>query len=106
LRLLKLQRLQTKVLLTIDYFPRRTPVRDMHVAFKIPYVYDVITKLCRKEAEVMQNHYTVFSREKPHFFDKSLPSKIGAQLIHVLLTTEPAMPVLFVVKLPVESASV
>jgi hypothetical protein len=34
--LLKLQRLQNKVLCTIGNFPRRTSVRDVHVAFKIP----------------------------------------------------------------------
>jgi hypothetical protein len=28
----------------------------MLVAFQIPYVYDYITKLCRKLAEVIQNH--------------------------------------------------
>jgi hypothetical protein len=28
----------------------------MHVAFQIPYVYDYITKLCRQQAEVIQNH--------------------------------------------------
>jgi hypothetical protein len=27
----------------------------MHVAFQIPYVYDYITKLCRKQAQVIQN---------------------------------------------------
>jgi hypothetical protein len=48
--LLKLQRLQNKVLRTIDNFPRRTPVRDLHVAFKIPYAYDFIIKLCRQPA--------------------------------------------------------
>jgi hypothetical protein len=37
--LLKLQRLQNKVLRTIGNFPRRTSVRDMYVAFQIPYVY-------------------------------------------------------------------
>jgi hypothetical protein len=26
------------------------------MAFKIPYVYDYITKLCRQQAEVIQNH--------------------------------------------------
>jgi hypothetical protein len=31
--LLKLQRLQNKVLRTIGNFPRRTPVHDMHEAF-------------------------------------------------------------------------
>jgi hypothetical protein len=54
LHLLKLQRLQNKVLRTIGSFPRRTPVRDMHVASQIPYVYDYITKLCRQQAEVIQ----------------------------------------------------
>jgi hypothetical protein len=37
--LLKLQRLQIKVLRTIGKLPRRTPVRDLHVAFKLPYIY-------------------------------------------------------------------
>jgi hypothetical protein len=41
---------------TIGNFPRRTPVRDLHMAFKIPYVYDCITKLCRQQAEVIQNY--------------------------------------------------
>jgi hypothetical protein len=54
--LLKLQRLQNKVLRTISNFPRRTSVRDMHVAFQIPHVYDYLTNLCRKQAEVIQNH--------------------------------------------------
>jgi hypothetical protein len=31
-------------------------VRDMHVAFQIPYVYDYITKSCRQQAEVIQNN--------------------------------------------------
>jgi hypothetical protein len=52
---LKLQRLQNKVLRTIGTFLRRTSVRDMHVAFQIPYVYDYITKSCRQQAEVIQN---------------------------------------------------
>jgi hypothetical protein len=54
--LLKLQRLQNKVLHIIGGFPRRTLIRDMHVAFQIPYVYDYITKSCRQQAEVIQNH--------------------------------------------------
>jgi hypothetical protein len=54
--LLKLQCLQNKVLRTIGNFPRRTPARDLHVALKIPYLYDFITKLCRQQAEVIQNH--------------------------------------------------
>jgi hypothetical protein len=54
--LLKLQRLQNKVLRTIVNFPRRTSVRDMHKAFHIPYVYNYMTKSCRQQAEVIQNH--------------------------------------------------
>jgi hypothetical protein len=53
---MKLQRLQNKILHTIGNFPRHTPVRDLHRDFKIPYVYDYITKLCRQQAKVIQNH--------------------------------------------------
>jgi hypothetical protein len=52
--LMKLQRLQNKVLLAIGNYPRRIPVRDLHLAFKIPLVYDFITKLCRQQAEVIK----------------------------------------------------
>jgi hypothetical protein len=54
--LLKLQHLQNKVLRTIGNFPRRTPVQELHKAFNIPYIYDYITKLCRRQAEVIRNH--------------------------------------------------
>jgi hypothetical protein len=30
--------------------------RDLHMAFKIQYVYDYITRLCRQQSEVIQNH--------------------------------------------------
>jgi hypothetical protein len=53
--LMKLQRLQNRVLRAIGNSDRRTPVREMHVAFEIPYGYDYITKLYRKQAEVIQN---------------------------------------------------
>jgi hypothetical protein len=55
---MKLQRLKNKVLRIIDNFPRRTPVRDLHMTFKILYVrvYDYITKLCRQQPEDIQNH--------------------------------------------------
>jgi hypothetical protein len=52
--LTKLQRLQNKVLRNIDNFPRHTPVRDIHIAFHLPYMYDNVTKLCRQQAEVIQ----------------------------------------------------
>jgi hypothetical protein len=48
--------MQNKVLRTIGNFPRCTPVRDVRRAFNLPYVYDYITKLCRQQAEVIQNH--------------------------------------------------
>jgi hypothetical protein len=54
--LMKLQRLQNNVLLTAGNYPRRTPVREMHMAFHLPYVYDYNTKLCRKQAEAILNH--------------------------------------------------
>jgi hypothetical protein len=53
---MKLQRLQNRVLHAIGNLDRRTPVRDLHLAFKISYVYDYITKLCRRQAEVILNH--------------------------------------------------
>jgi hypothetical protein len=53
---LKLQRLQNKVLRNIGSFPKGTSVRDMHMAFQILYVYDYITKSCRQQTEVIQNH--------------------------------------------------
>jgi hypothetical protein len=51
-----LQRLQNKDLRTIGNFPRRTPVRDLHMVFKLQHIYDYITKLCRQQAEVIENH--------------------------------------------------
>jgi hypothetical protein len=53
--LLKLQRLQNKVLRTIGNFPRRTQIRELHKVFNIPYIYDCMT-LCRQQAEVTHNH--------------------------------------------------
>jgi hypothetical protein len=50
--LLKLQRLQNKVL-------RTTPTRDLHMAFKISYSYYFVTKLCREQATVILNHERV-----------------------------------------------
>jgi hypothetical protein len=53
---LKLQRLQNKVLSTIGNFPRRTPIRNSDMAFKLLCLYDYITKLCRQQTEVIQNN--------------------------------------------------
>jgi hypothetical protein len=54
--ILKLQRLQNKVLRTIGNFLRCTPVRDSHTDFNLLHAYDYIIKLCRQQAEVIQNH--------------------------------------------------
>jgi hypothetical protein len=54
--LLKLQQLQNKVFRTAGNLPKRTPVRDFHMVFKLPYMYDYITILCRQQPEVIQNH--------------------------------------------------
>jgi hypothetical protein len=53
---MKLQCLQNRVLRAIGNLDRHTPVCDLDLAFKIPYVYDYITKLCRRQAEVILNH--------------------------------------------------
>jgi hypothetical protein len=54
--LLKLQRLQNGVLRTTGGLPRLTPTRVLPRTFQIPYVYDYITKICSKQAEVILNH--------------------------------------------------
>jgi hypothetical protein len=54
--LLKLQHLQNKVLCTTGNLPRHTLTRELHVAFKIPYIHDFFTKLHRQQAEVTQIH--------------------------------------------------
>jgi hypothetical protein len=46
---LKLQRFHNKVLRTIDKFPKCTPVRELHMAFQVLYIYDYLTKLCNKQ---------------------------------------------------------
>jgi hypothetical protein len=54
--LLKLQRMQNKVPRTIGNSPRGTLVRDLHTALNLLYVYGYITQVCRRQAEVIQNH--------------------------------------------------
>jgi hypothetical protein len=67
--LLKLQRLQNKVPRTIGNFPRRTSVRDMHMAFQIPYVYDYITK----PAGSKQKSYKIMETKMFAILDKAKP---------------------------------
>jgi hypothetical protein len=54
--LLKLQRLQNSFLLTIGKISKWTSARDMHMAIKIAYVHDYVTKLCRQQADMTQSH--------------------------------------------------
>jgi hypothetical protein len=54
--LLQLLRLQNKVLCTTGKFARRTPTLEFHMAFQVQYIYDYVTKMCRQEAEVIENH--------------------------------------------------
>jgi hypothetical protein len=48
--------MENKALRTIGNFPRCTPLADLHMAFNLSYLYDCTIKLCRKMAEVIQNH--------------------------------------------------
>jgi hypothetical protein len=57
--LMKLQRLQNRLLRKTGELLRRTPIRALHLAFRISYVHDFITKKCRKQAEAIQNQYNV-----------------------------------------------
>jgi hypothetical protein len=61
-----LQRLQNKVLRTIGNVPRHTLIRELHKALNIPYIYDYMTKLCRQQAEVIQNHGNDNGRDIGH----------------------------------------
>jgi hypothetical protein len=67
--LTKLQRLQNTVLRAVGNPDRLTPARDLHLAFKILYVYDCVNKVCRRQSEVIQNHvnpmYVQLDKEKP-----------------------------------------
>jgi hypothetical protein len=67
--ILKMQRLQIKVLRTIGKFPRPTPVRELHMAFQVTHTYDYMTKLCRQQAEVIRNQkmqmFATSEEEKP-----------------------------------------
>jgi hypothetical protein len=60
--LLKLQRLQNRVLRTIGNLPSHTPIRDLHRSFKIPYLFDYVTQLCRKQADAIRYHDNVIVR--------------------------------------------
>jgi hypothetical protein len=50
------QHQQNRVLHAIGDLDRNTLVCETHMALKIPYMYSYLTKLCRKQTEVIQNH--------------------------------------------------
>jgi hypothetical protein len=52
------QRLQKRALGAIGNLDRCTPVREFHVAFKIPYMYHYITTLYMTQPEAIPNHVT------------------------------------------------
>jgi hypothetical protein len=54
--LLKLQRLQNIILHATGNLPRHNPIRDLHRPFKIPYLHEYGTQLCREQANVICNH--------------------------------------------------
>jgi hypothetical protein len=56
IHLLKLQRLQSRILRAIRNLEICTSARELHVAFKISYVSDYITKLCSTQTKVILNH--------------------------------------------------
>jgi hypothetical protein len=62
----------------------------MHAAFQIPYVYDYITKLCIRQAEIIRNHENenvrnIAQRETPHRKHKRL--KLGGGQLYRLRMT-------------------
>jgi hypothetical protein len=67
--LLKLQRQQNKVLRTTGKFSRRTPVRNLHMAFQVSYIYDHIKKCAgNKQRSYKITKMQMFStskKEKP-----------------------------------------
>jgi hypothetical protein len=48
--------MQKTFLRTIGNFLRCAPVRSLYSAFNLLCVYDYVTKLCRQQTEVIQNH--------------------------------------------------
>jgi hypothetical protein len=51
-------------------FPHHRKFSEVHTAFNLPYVYDYITKLCRRQAEAIQNHENEHVRGIGHVEDR------------------------------------
>ena len=64
-KILRKVSLQNNVLRIIGSFQRCTPTRQLHVAFEILNVYDLITKLSRQQAEVVRSLDNEIVRTKP-----------------------------------------
>jgi hypothetical protein len=65
---MKLQRLQNKVLRNIGNLPRRTPVLDLHLVFKISYAYDYTTNYAgnkQKSYKIMMRMFAILDKAKP-----------------------------------------
>jgi hypothetical protein len=75
--LLKLQSLKNKIFLNTGNLPGRTPTRDLHVAFIIPYVYDSVTKLCRQQAQNRENISVLNIGQNEAQYRKCKKLKIG-----------------------------
>jgi hypothetical protein len=54
--LLKLHHLQNKAIHTIGKFARCTPIRELHRALPVPYIYKHVRTLYRQQLEVIQSH--------------------------------------------------
>jgi hypothetical protein len=66
--LLKLQRLQNKVLCSPGYFQRSTQVYDLHTALNLLYVYDIINYAGNKQKsyKIMRiNRFAIQDKAKP-----------------------------------------
>jgi hypothetical protein len=73
----------------------------MHKAFHIPYVYDYITKSCRQQAEVIQNHEneTVrYSGQGEALHRKYERLKLGGGHVQVQVTKLPLLCKLLVTR--------
>jgi hypothetical protein len=67
----ELQLLQNKVLRITGNFPRRTPVRELHVVINLPYVYDLSQNYAGKK----QKSKKIMKMEIPPTQDMAKPDK-------------------------------
>ena len=61
-----LQRCKTQLFVRQTDIPMRRSIRDLNVAFKIPYLHDFIAKRRRQYSEVIQNHKQGHFRNVEH----------------------------------------